>query len=395
MKSPWIIAIAVLMLGSVSLSAQTERQLRADSVFRHAVQLIDAGEFDEAWGMLDEAEEQFPEYSLFTFEKGYIRMAQGRYDDAVTIFESILDARDANARYYSMLGNAYDLAGDPERAIETYRKGLEIFPDAGEIFVELGTMMAKQEKWGEAVEYWERGALADPTYPSNHFRAAQMYLPTEIRGWGMLYGEGFILLEFGSERSNEIRQMLFDAYQEAVTLETVPAEESSSGSESMTFSFEFFEDGMSMASTDSGLVAAFPFFFEMNAGIGSLAFIEPQEVTIASLITFRQMFVETWFTRPHIAEAFDIGLFEYHRQMIEADVFEAYNYILFACDDTIDEVRTWAADHQEEIETMAAWITDNPYATTVPMFSRLDLPLLPVDPDNMPGIQMNLEFEKE
>ena len=386
-----VVTALLLMFSPVGLQSQPSVSRQAESFFSEAVKLIDAGEYDKAWDLLVRADEQFPELAAWKFEMGYIRMAQGRYEDALQLFRSILGAPEANARFYSMLGNAYDLTGDPDSAILTYQAGIRKFPDAGELYLELGVMRAQEENYVEAVETWETGLTRDPSHPSNFFHAARLYLPTEVRGWGMMYGEIFLNLEPNSERSGVIRTLLWNAYDDAVSV--IPGESDSSYS----IEVSFWKDATNLYATDSGLLAPFSYFFEKEAILPAIETYRASDngPTITSLHDFRVDFIRGWYGEKNreVAEFFDVTLFDYHRRLIDAGHFMAYNVLIFYNDENREEVGAWIEENPNGINRLAAWIEKNPWPATENPFSRLSLEMMPTIPFGADDAELEGRYE--
>ena len=61
---------------------------------------------------------------MFGLAKEYEKL--GRYSDVVRILESYLSQADDEGNAYGTLANAYALSGNREKAIETYKKGIEV-----------------------------------------------------------------------------------------------------------------------------------------------------------------------------------------------------------------------------------------------------------------------------
>lgn len=391
MRCSVILTVLFLMLPLAELRSQPSVSRQAESFFSEAVKLIDAGEYDKAWDLLVRADEQFPELAAWKFEMGYIRMAQGKFEDALELFRDIINAPEANARFYSMLGNAYDLTGDPDSAILTYETGIRKFPDAGELYLELGVMRAQEENYAEALETWETGLTRDPSHPSNFFHAAGLYLPTEFRGWGMMYGEIYLNLEPSSERSGAIRTLLWDAYDDAVSI--TPGESDSSYS----IEVSFWKDATNLYATDSGLMAPFSYFFEKEAILPAIEIsrVSDNGPTIRSLHDFRVGFISGWYGEKNreVAEFFDVTLFDYHRRLIDAGHFMAYNVLIFYNEKNQEEVQAWIEENPNGINRLVEWIEKNPWPATENPFSRLTLEMMPTIPFGADDAELEGKYE--
>ena len=61
---------------------------------------------------------------LFGLAKEYEKL--GQYDKVISTLETYLSKTDDEGNAYGTLANAYNQAGQREKAIETYRKGIEV-----------------------------------------------------------------------------------------------------------------------------------------------------------------------------------------------------------------------------------------------------------------------------
>ncbi len=61
---------------------------------------------------------------MFGLAKEYEKL--GRHEDVIRVLEDYLAKSDDEGNAYGTLANAYALNGDREKAIETYRKGIDV-----------------------------------------------------------------------------------------------------------------------------------------------------------------------------------------------------------------------------------------------------------------------------
>lgn len=61
---------------------------------------------------------------MFGLAKEYEK--QGRYEDVIRMLEEYLAKADDEGNAYGTLAQAYEKTGDREKAIETYRKGIDV-----------------------------------------------------------------------------------------------------------------------------------------------------------------------------------------------------------------------------------------------------------------------------
>jgi len=61
---------------------------------------------------------------MFGLAKEYEKL--GRHADVIKLLETYLANADDEGNAYGVLANAYNLSGNREKAIETYRKGIDV-----------------------------------------------------------------------------------------------------------------------------------------------------------------------------------------------------------------------------------------------------------------------------
>lgn len=61
---------------------------------------------------------------MFGLAKEYEKL--GRHDDVIRVLEDYLAKADDEGNAYGTLAKAYELSGDREKAIETYKKGIDV-----------------------------------------------------------------------------------------------------------------------------------------------------------------------------------------------------------------------------------------------------------------------------
>lgn len=103
------------------------------------------------------------------YEKGLRLVGEGQYGLALGAFDKAAALRPASTEALFNLGACYEEIGDPPRAINIYRRVLEMTPDDPDCFANLGTSFIKmyhREKspvWRKmAREAWQRSLDLDP-----------------------------------------------------------------------------------------------------------------------------------------------------------------------------------------------------------------------------------------
>ena len=119
----------------------------------------------------------------------YIRARQGRFEEALQLctagIASMIDIY-GNTKYalhQSILvyntGQVYEIIGDFEKAVETYKRAIELNPYYGEYYNDLANSLQKYRHYEEALHYYQRAIDLCPPYYEAHLNRANLYREIE------------------------------------------------------------------------------------------------------------------------------------------------------------------------------------------------------------------------
>ena len=83
-------------------------------------------------------------------------MTLNEYDDAIAQFEKAVQANPDIPTGYDALGHASALNGDPDRAMSTLRKAIELDPEYAPAYADLARVYYTLLNWEAAVEYFTK-----------------------------------------------------------------------------------------------------------------------------------------------------------------------------------------------------------------------------------------------
>lgn len=326
---------------------QTDQEKAYDYGMK-AIEEMEAGNSDVAIKLLKKAKKLAPDDINYPYEISYAHYLANDYSKAIKVLEGLKNHNSINEKIYQMLGNCYDMNKEPIKAIESYEKGLEFFPNSGILYTERGNMELMQEHYSEALSYYEKGIEVQPTHSSNYYRAAKIYLNTTDEMWGMIYGEIFMNIERNSKRTQEISKMLFDTYKSEIKF-TSDSSFSVSFSQNHTISIEDLADTNAFK-LPFGLLIYEP-------GI-MMSMINEKSITLSSLNRMRTNFVDFYFDGNH-QETYPNVLFDFQKKIKELGHIEAYNHWLLMMGDE-EEFAAWLEGNTEKWEDFIAWFSENP-----------------------------------
>src|SRR5688572_8524880 len=253
---------------------------------QEAISLMDKGKIEESIKLLKEAQKLDPDRLDYPYELAYAYHLKKDYKTAIEVLEKNVDHKDVSERFFQLLGNSYDINGEPAKALETYDAGLKKFPNSGMMFLEKGNVHWVKKEYDKALSFYEKGIEVAPHFPSNYYRAALIYLNSTEEVWGMLYGEIFMNLERNSKRTAEMSKLLYDTYNSQIKF---------TGKGNLTVSF-CQQMTMSASALSDPTKSKLPFCMVYEPTL-MLAAINENKIDLDALDNIRTGFVETYFKK--------------------------------------------------------------------------------------------------
>lgn len=313
----------------------------ADSLLNRAVLLIDRGELVEAEKEIKQSIAKGIDTLPLHYELAWIYYITADYQKAIQTLEPLCERADVTPDIYQLLGNAYDEKGDFNSAITQYNKGLAKFPNAGCLYLEKGNISYKSNRYEDAFFYYEKGIEIEPEYPSNYFRASQLFFASTEMVWGAMYGEIFMNLEkHAEERCKQMSKTLYDCYFDQIKFNGRKVEVD-------------FNNPVIVYSNSEERPNLFPESFRsaMTKACNGYRYLD-----IKTLVQIRKKFINEFYAN---FSDFDNVLFDYHKKLINAGHFEAYNYWLFAYGANA-EANQWVKQNKTKWDSFLQWLENNP-----------------------------------
>lgn len=338
--------IFLLVLAGQLVHGQTPNQEKALSLGREAIQLMDNGKVDESIKLLEESQKLDPARFDYPYELAYAHHLKKDLSKTVEILESIRGHKDVTERYFQLLGNTYDMLGKTAKAFAAYDAGLIRFPHSGMMYLEKGNVHRGKKEFDKALGYYEQGIQVDPLFPSNYFRASQLYLGSSEKMWGLIYGEIFMNLERNTSRTAEMSKLLFDTYRREIKFST-------DSSLSVSFCQQMVLDPR-MVSDPKNIQLPYCMIYEPTM---LLSVASEKSIDIGSLDRIRTSFVTHYFgNKRH--ETYPNALFSYQKTIQDAGHLEAYNHWILMKGDE-DGFDRWLASSQAKWQAFVNWFGDN------------------------------------
>jgi tetratricopeptide (TPR) repeat protein len=199
-----IFYIAVLI--TTSLSAIAQDQTEIPDLIKQGTQLNDQGKYAEAIDKYNQALKIDPENARANYELGFSLLASGKGNEGIPYVEKAIQGSNSislSAACYDLLGSIYDQGHQPEKAIETYKKGIEVNPKYQRLYYNLGITYSRNKQYAEAEASAIEAIKLDPKHASSQRLYALAAFHQNKRVNALLGFCSFILLEPTTQRSAE------------------------------------------------------------------------------------------------------------------------------------------------------------------------------------------------
>lgn len=322
----------------LQLHAQ-KKEFKCQEIYT-AVKLINAGQYDESIAMLKECEKVDPTEHAYPYEIALAYTYKKQYQNAIAQLEKIKNYNGLQSDYYQLLGNAYDYAKNPDKAMSVYEEGLKKFPNAGRLYLEKGVVLESQEKYREAVSNFEKGIKVDPMYSSNYYRAALLYLNSNNKLAGLIYGEIFMNLERKTKRTLKMSTALYETYKNNITFKDNTAK------------IDFCDITINVDEVnDKEIKLPFCAYFGTNF---ILATVGQSEINLNSLAAIRTAFIKNYFQLDF--KKYPNVLLDYQKTLLDAGFLDTYSHYLFQMGDEV-AFADWKSKNETAFNDFVQWYT--------------------------------------
>ena len=344
-----LITCFFLLIYAETSYSQTKKETAALKA-KQATYLIEGGKTDAAIKLLLSAKQLDPGNIDYPYEIAYAYYIKKDYLNAIAILEKLISHKDVYSKVFQLLGNSYDNLKERDKAIQTYTAGLNLFPKAGELYLELGNMSMIKKDYPDALRNYENGIAADPEFPSNYYWAAKLYCTSVEKVWGMIYGEIFLNLERGTKRTGEISKLLYTTYKSQIRFY-------SDSSVSVNFTKN------DIPTPDSAKTKP-RFSKDIFESVLLKSIEKEKKITISTLCKIRKKFIEYYFNS-NLYRQYPNVLFDYQYKALRAGFSEAYtNWVLSMGNE--DESAKWIKENSQEWQRFTIWF----FETKLPLDSK-------------------------
>lgn len=277
--------------------------------------------FDKSIESLDASLRTYPNNYLLLKDKVLLNYLKRNFNDAISLGKPLLERPETDEQIYVLVGSSYAAIADTKEASRIYKKGIAKFPKSALLYSNYGAALEADGDKKEAIGIYEKGIQADPNISGNYYSLAKLYAQNDNPLWSVIYGEMFVDLESLSQRTKEIKSLLYNQYKVLFAIK---------------------------GNLDKYISNGKPFEKAVATTFAKYSSVLSGGIATESLIALRGQFIVDWFQSDQYKQ-FPFRLFDRERQLLKQGNFDAYNQWLFSSSNE-DAYNNWATNHDDEMK---------------------------------------------
>jgi tetratricopeptide (TPR) repeat protein len=310
---------AILFLGLFTggFFSGIAQQQDAKSLYEKARSYMREGDYPNAIIVLNNALQQDPNNLEMEKDLAFTYYLSKDFIKALAVAKPLCGRTDADVQSYQILGMIYKITDERKECEKLYKEGIKRFSGSGVLYNEYAEILGTKDGT-DAIKLWEKGIEVDPNYSSNYCNASKYYYTKGDYIWSLIYGEIFVNLESYSKRTTEIKDLLEDGFKQLFANMEAQKKKNEKN----------------------------PFISSYLTALGNESSAIAEGITAQSLSILRSRFILSWFEKN--AAKYPFRLFEYHHQLMQEGMFDAYNQWVFGASENDQKFETWTLRHKDE-----------------------------------------------
>ncbi|MCT4582935.1 MAG: tetratricopeptide repeat protein [Flavobacteriales bacterium] len=341
----------ILLLLLISYTAFTFAQIESDQkIVGEGIALHDQGAYRAAITKYQEALAQNPNNVTAYAEKALSLMMLNEYDEVVkTCQKCIAVAPDSEElkTVYATYANAFDMMGQPKKALSVYDEGLKRFPGFYHLYFNKGITLVQMEAYKKAIQNFEKAIQLNPQHPGSHNALARVLYIQEQKIPALMVLARFFILEPNGKRAK-----LNIPYMEDLT----KGNAQKTGRNSVTINIDVNDipkEGEEAVKKENDFTTT-ALVLALNSGMDFTK--ANKKKTEVDLLKGN---IETLCSSLEELKADNHGLYwdyfaPYFIEMNKNNYIETFSYIVYSSSDE-KYVKKWIAKHKEKIDAFYSW----------------------------------------
>jgi len=168
-------------------------------------QLFEEGKYGEAIGVYEAILVKFPDAYVIYLNIGNSYFQLEKYDEAEQAFQKVLEKEPQNVQALLGIGNCYVNRGDSEKALEWYNK-IELGKiDDPTVLYNVGTILYDHGKSAEALNYYKKAVEIQEDFLDARYQLAMVYLGLGNNPEALTEFENYLKHDPDSERASQVK----------------------------------------------------------------------------------------------------------------------------------------------------------------------------------------------
>jgi Flp pilus assembly protein TadD len=174
-----------------------------DSAVEAGIDLHDQGKYDDAIARYQEVLKQNPGNMTALFELAFSQAAKKDYSQSLETAKRGTEYKsDLLPMFYDLMGSTLDSMGQPQRAIDAYKRGIELVPDTSMLYFNMAVTYQESLKNNEQARLsLKKAAAIDPTHPESQLLLGQLFRSGGYKTPAFLAFGRYLIMEPGGARS--------------------------------------------------------------------------------------------------------------------------------------------------------------------------------------------------
>ena len=195
------------------------------ALIREGVALHERGDYDGAVRKYEEVLAENPSNTVALYEMGYALFAKKDYKRSLEVgYRGAQYKSDQLGHILMLVGNNLDQLGEPQKAVEAYKKGIKLFPADGMLHFNLAITYRNMKKPEESRKSLKAAVTHSPTHASSHLALAVTFFEGGYRVPAFFAAARFLTLEPSSQRSAAAARIMTDVLRGGATKGSKPNE---------------------------------------------------------------------------------------------------------------------------------------------------------------------------
>lgn len=305
-----------------------------EKLYQEGKKLLNEGKTNQAIGIFRQCIPKAPGRLPLYRDLGQALNGIGKFSGALTVVEPMIRQGKADEKTYQVASFAHLKMKNEKKARTTLEDGLEKFPNSASLYCELGNFHDANNDHKDAVKNWLIALEKDPNYSLCYYELAKEMTRIENWQWCVLFGEIFVNLERQTERTKEMKKIIFDGYKKMFD--------------------NYFEKGLYKKKKGN---APLDFDEQISLTYQQLTPVMNDGISTENLTMARTRLVMEWTLNQN--NKFPFTLFSYLNQMIREGNFDAYNQWLFGAQESQQQFDKWIDFHKTAMPNLATWMENN------------------------------------